>query len=334
VNLARLILAPRSLLAVAVVVITCVVSTTYSIHHHGSNPFETLYMHLMPAPLVHDSGLTHFERGDYLLTVPAPVAALATNAGEVEAARAAGAEVPAAYVALTNLQLFQIAAILLILILFSGIPKYLRTDRGDAPTRLFAGGIIWVRDEMVYPVMGKETGRKFLPYFVIVFAFILFMNLSGLVPGSATATASIFVTGAMALTTLLIMLVGGMVVQGPVKYWLNLVPEVPWALWPILFLVELIGVAVKPFALMIRLFANMTGGHMVVLSFIALIFFLATNTDLFGAAAPTFGWLASPLSVGFAVFVMIIEAFVALLQAYIFTQLSIIFVYASIHPSH
>jgi F-type H+-transporting ATPase subunit a len=102
---------------------------------------------------------------------------------------------------------------------------------------------------------------------------------------------------------------------------------VPLALWPLMFVVELIGLLVKPFALMVRLFANMTGGHMVVLSFMGLIFF-------FAAKAPAVGWGVSPIAVGFAVFIMIIEAFVALLQAYIFTQLSILFVSTSVHPEH
>jgi F-type H+-transporting ATPase subunit a len=187
---------------------------------------------------------------------------------------------------------------------------------------------MWVRDEMVYPEMGKEMGRKFLPYFLCVFFFILFMNLMGLAPYSATATASIFVTGALAITTFIAMLVCGMAVQGPLAFWKNLVPHVPLALWPLMFVVELIGLLVKPFALMIRLFANMSGGHMVVLSFMGLIFFMA---NLWGTAG---GWGATPVGVGFAVFIMIIEVFVAMLQAFIFTQLSVIFVNASVHPEH
>ena len=92
--------------------------------------------------------------------------------------------------------------------------------------------------------------------------------------------------------------------------------------------VELVGLLVKPFALMIRLFANMSGGHMVVLSFMGLIFFFA---DSMGSGV---GWGVTPIAVGFAVFIMIIESFVALLQAYIFTQLSILFIGGSIHPEH
>jgi F-type H+-transporting ATPase subunit a len=230
--------------------------------------------------------------------------------------------------ALFNLQIFQVAAVLLILIAFAGVPRYLRTGKGDMITRLFAGFAQWIRDDMVHPIMGKKLGNRFLPYFLSIFFFILFMNLMGLVPYSATATSSIFVTGALAATTFLAMVLCGMAVQGPLAFWKNLVPHVPLALWPLMFVVEVVGLLVKPFALMVRLFANMSGGHMVVLSFMGLIFFLG---ELWGPAG---GWGAAPVGAGFAVFIMIIESFVALLQAFIFTQLSILFVHTSVHPEH
>jgi F-type H+-transporting ATPase subunit a len=120
-----------------------------------------------------------------------------------------------------------------------------------------------------------------------------------------------------------------MAAQGPIAFWKNLVPHVPLALWPLMFLVEVVGLLVKPFALMIRLFANMTGGHMIVLSFMGLIMFFGQ-----GGAKAMVGYGSAPLAVGFAVFIMIIESFVALLQAYVFTMLSILFVNASVHPEH
>jgi len=228
----------------------------------------------------------------------------------------------------TNLQLFQLAAVLLIFILFSGVPRYVRSGNGDWMSRRLAGFAMYIRDEMVEPAMGEKEGRRLLPFFLSIFFFILFMNLLGLLPGSATATANIFVTGALALITLGSMIGLGMLAQGPLAFWKNLVPHVPLALWPLMFVVELLGLIVKPFALMIRLFANMTGGHLVVLSFMGLIFFFAAEMG------PGAGWGITPVAVGFAVFIMIIEIFVAMLQAYIFTQLSIMFVGASIHPEH
>ena len=108
-----------------------------------------------------------------------------------------------------------------IFVLLSGVPKHLSTGKGDAITKLFAGFALWVRDDIVFPVMGREGGQKFLPYFMMVFFFVMFMNVLGLVPGSATATASIFVTAALAGITFGSMVICGMVVQGPVAFWIN-----------------------------------------------------------------------------------------------------------------
>ena len=334
----------RPLLAVAVILGACLISKTYSEHHSNESVFKTLYLHLVPAKLVSH----HAESASQ----PSAEAEGAAAEQEGEAAAHASADPLVAiplpgvlgifdypnftdgdpetgtYLVMTNLQVFQIAAVLLIFVLLGGIPSYLRTGRGDVLTRTFTGFAMYIRDEMVVPVMGQKTGNSYLPYFLGIFFFILFMNLMGLVPWSATATASIFVTAALALITFGSMLICGMVVQGPVAFWKNLVPHVPTALWPLMFVVELIGLMVKPFALMIRLFANMSGGHMVVLSFMGLIFFFGKSMG------DSMGFASSPVALSFAVFIMIIEVFVAMLQAYIFTQLSIMFVNASIHPDH
>jgi F-type H+-transporting ATPase subunit a len=326
----------RIVTALVVVVLACFASWRFTPHHSGDNPFTVLYMHLIPAALVDDPHAPHEEQ-HALVTVPVPfLPGAADYRGAHGAAQGShgdghgGGEAAhaAPRIALTNLQIFQIAAVLLVFVCLSGVPRYLRTGQGDKLTRVFAGWSMWIRDEMVYPVMGREGGARFLPYFLCLFFFVVFMNLLGLVPFSATATASIFVTAALASITLLSMIGCGMVAQGPIAFFKHLVPHVPLALWPLMFVVELVGLLVKPFALMIRLFANMSGGHMVVLSFMGLIFFFAGK---WGAGG---GYGAVPVGVGFAVFIMIIEAFVALLQAYIFTQLSILFVQASVHPEH
>ncbi|MGH2671315.1 MAG: F0F1 ATP synthase subunit A, partial [bacterium] len=165
----------------------------------------------------------------------------------------------------------------------------------------------------VYPVMGAERGRTFLPFFLSIFFFVLACNLIGLLPHGATPTANIFVTGALAAITLFAMPVCGMVAQGPVAYWKNLVPHgVPAVLWPLMFLLEAIGLLTRPFALMVRLFANMTAGHIVVLAFIGMIF--------------TFKSLASGAPFLMAVAIMMLEIFIAFLQAFIFTLLSTVFI--------
>ncbi len=348
----RELLHPRILAILAVVVGACFLNTVLVPHHAVENPFIKLYMHLMPEGLVLPSEHAHDDaaHGD-----AAPVGdehAVQDHASDAVAAETHADDHHAHYLfaptlplpaffdgdkvhegtqlVLTNLQIFQIAAVLLIFICFSGVPSYLRTGRnGDAVTRLFAGFALWLRDEVVQPVMGREMAMRWSPYFLSVFFFILFMNLGGLLPHSATPTASIFVTGAMALTTFLCMLVFGMAVQGPVAFWKHLVPHVPVFIWPLMFVVEVVGLIIKPVALMLRLFATMSGGHMVVLSFMGLVFFFAAS---FSGAT---GWAVGlGLSVPFGVFVMIIESFVALLQAFIFTQLSVIFVNMAIHPEH
>lgn len=318
----------RYLLIAILLVTPIVISSKLVPHEVEESPFLTLYHHVVPEKLVlnaeeveraHETG-AHVEPHYLALALPFTL--------PLNEHIDSDPSTPTTDLAVTNLQLFQLAAVLLVIVCFSGVPSYLRTGRGDVVSKLFAGFATWVRDEMVFPVMGRETGGKFLPYFLTVFFFILFMNVLGLVPGAATATASIFVTAALATTTLLAMVGGGIVAQGPVGYFKNLVPHVPLLMWPLMFVVEIVGVLVKPFALMIRLFANMTGGHLVVLSFMGLLFLMAKG------AGNTAAYSASPLVVAFGVFIMIVESFVALLQAYVFTMLSILFIQASIHPEH
>lgn len=286
-------------------------------HHDTGDVFTTLYMHVMPSPLVVDIHVPESEQ-EHLLSVGMP---------EWMGMLDMDAHHEGNQLLLTNMQVFQLASVLLCLICFFGLAGKIRSGTADKLSSFFIGWAMWIRDEMVYPAMGKKDGARFLPYFLTLFFFIVFINLMGLVPWTSTPTTSIAVTAALAIITFIGMIVGGMIAQGPVAFWKNLVPEVPLVLWPLMFFVEVVGLFVKPFALTIRLFANMTGGHMVVLSITGLIFF-------FGQQNALVGYAISPLAIGFAVFVMIIESFVALLQAYIFTQLSILFIGASLHPEH
>lgn len=243
-----------------------------------------------------------------------------------------------------NLQIAQIVSVILMFVLFSWAKSGLVSGKSGRVQRVLSGWVMWIRDEMVVPILGEHHAHKLLPYFLTLFFFIAFNNLLGLFPNplhgfvphaewlplGVTSTASIFVTGGLALTTFLFMIIGGMVANGPIGFWTGLVPHgIPGFMWPLMFLVEIIGLIVKPFALMIRLFANMTGGHLVVLSFMGLIFYFGQSTML-----GNMGYAISVPAVGFAVFIMIIEAFVALLQAYIFTLLSLLFIGASLHPEH
>ena len=177
---------------------------------------------------------------------------------------------------------------------------------------------VFVRDEIVIPNIGEE-GRPFLPYFLSVFFFVLFMNLLGMIPGSATATGNISVTASLALCTLFMINAAGVRAHGVGGYVKSLVPHgMPVWLLPLMYPIELLGLLTKSFALSIRLFANMIAGHIVILAFLELIF-------LFGKL-----WVA-PLSVAAALGINLLELFVAFLQAYIFTLLSAIFVGSAIH---
>lgn len=339
----------RPLVMLAILVGACFLTYRHTPHHTATDDtiFTTLYMHVVPAPIVAagdhgdhggagdhgedaahgDDAAAHGDDGGHhhaepMLAIPAPFLPKVFDGDPAH---------EGTQLVVYNLQIFQIAALLMILVGFSGVPTYLRTGQGDAITRLMAGFCLWLRDDLVEPAMGKELSTKLLPLMMFIFFFILFMNVMGLTPMSVTPTASIFVTGAMALITFLLMIGGGFIAQGPVAFFKNLVPHVPGFLWPLMFVIEIVGLIIKPVALMIRLFATMSGGHLVVLSFLALIFFFASsafgNNTLLAVGT-------SPLWVGFAVFIMIIEAFVALVQAYIFTLLSSLFIGASVHPEH
>jgi len=235
-----------------------------------------------------------------------------------------------------NYNKYQWLALGLMLLVFVPIRYSFGKARPGWFTRVFRGWVMWIRDEMVYAVMGKEEGRRFAPYFIFLFFFIAFMNVVGLIPGvggfylGAAATADFHVTGALAVVTLLMMVLLGSAKQGAVKFWVNLLPHgIPFWMVPIMAVVELVGLMVKPFALMVRLFANMLAGHLVIYSFIGLIFVFA---KMFEGGVISYGTLAPFL--GLAIFINILEAFITLLQAYIFTYLSILFVHQAMHPAH
>jgi F-type H+-transporting ATPase subunit a len=195
-------------------------------------------------------------------------------------------------------------------------------------------GLVWVRDDIVYPWLGHERGRRYLPFFWTLFFFILFSNLIGLTPfplnpWDRTATGNLAVTGALAMIVFIMVQVSGMKQHGWGRYWLHLVPAgTPKALWPLVFLIEIIGLFTKPFALTVRLFANMTGGHAILL---VLFGFLLGITHY---ASPALGVPATLASFAFILFIMLFEVLVALIQAYIFTTLTAIFTSLAVAEEH
>lgn len=231
-----------------------------------------------------------------------------------------------------NVNAYQLWVVLAIGVLFLIVHLASGATTGRSPwfVRVLRGWCHWLRDEVVYNLMGKEEGDKWAPFFIYLFFFIAGMNMVGLVPYGVTATATANVTGALAAVILVLIVGGGMIRQGPMAFWRHLLPPgLPWLLVPLMAVIEVIGLFVKPFALMIRLFANMLAGHLLIYSFIGLVFVFAQMMHLSAAS-----YLTAAGAVAMAVFIMIIEALVVLLQAYIFVYLSVLFVQQALHPEH
>jgi len=185
--------------------------------------------------------------------------------------------------------------------------------------------VLYLRDEVLHPIFHEHTDF-YLPYFLTLFFFILIANLIGLVPQTSAVTANISVTAGLALCTFGLIQFAGAKEQGPVGYFMHIVPGgVPWWLWPLLLVIEIGGMIAKCVALCIRLFANIISGHIVALAFISLIF-------IFGQMASWLGLVVSPAAVGLALFVALLDVLVSLIQAYIFTILTAVFVGGAVHP--
>jgi F-type H+-transporting ATPase subunit a len=225
---------------------------------------------------------------------------------------------------LTKHTVFMLGAALIVALGLGAAARGARraTKRGE-PTRGFAGTMeamsLWIRQEVILPNVGPH-GEGFAPYLLTLFFFILVMNLLGLVPWGATATGNIAVTAALALISFVVIEVAGMRslgAKGYLKTIFYLPPGLPPALKPVMLIimtpVEIIGKLSKPFALAVRLFANMTAGHVLVLALIGLTFLF--KSYLVGVGA-------SILATG----VMVLELFVAFLQAFVFTLLTSVFI--------
>jgi F-type H+-transporting ATPase subunit a len=181
--------------------------------------------------------------------------------------------------------------------------------------------ILFVRDDIARPSIGEKRYERYMPYLCTVFFFVWINNMLGIIPifpGGANVTGNIAVTMVLALFTFTIT-----TFSGNKHYWRELInaPGVPWWLkfpLPIMPIVEITGVFTKPFSLMIRLFANMLAGHIVVLGFFSLIF-------IFGQMNLYVGYGVSPLSLLFVIFIDLLELLIALIQAYVFTLLSALY---------
>ncbi|MBN1846811.1 MAG: F0F1 ATP synthase subunit A [Sedimentisphaerales bacterium] len=237
-------------------------------------------------------------------------------------------------VLVTNHMLMLILGALLLLLI---VPLIAR-QRSMVPSGLrnfFEAICVFLREEVARPVLGENTDR-FIKFIWTTFFFILFCNLIGMVPVDGilvlaslghlkhfggTATSNIWVTGTLAACAFLMIHVSGIRQQGLWRYLKNFIPHVPWPLIPVMYALEFIGALVKPFALAIRLFANMMAGHTVLGALIGMGL-AARSIPIAGVTV--FGCAALSL----------LELFVAFLQAYIFTYLTTLFIGAAVHPEH
>ncbi len=255
------------------------------------------------------------------------------------------------------LMLWLVAAILFVVVTWA-VRRYLKQDR-LIPSGFMNGleaVVEFVRDEIVQPNVGKKWVSTWAPLMLTLFFFILGANLMGLVPvfdvlglldhfvlhtgehslvkqllhGGTTATANFNVTAALATITFGAIIIAGSKAHGFVTHWMNLVPHgLAWPIYILLIPIEVMGMFVRPFALTMRLAANMTGGHIAILAILSFVFLFA---EMGGAAAGLgVGVIAS---VPLAVSISGLEIIVVLVQAYVFTLLTAVFIGMAIHVHH
>lgn len=223
-------------------------------------------------------------------------------------------------------------SVLLIMFIFLGVAGAYKKNEGKAPKGLQSALeplILFIRDEVAKASIGPKY-EKFMPFLLTVFFFIWINNLMGLIPffpGGANVTGNIAITMVLALFTF-----AYTTISGNKYYWAHIfLPDVPKALYPLLVPIEIIGMFLKPFVLMVRLFANITAGHIIILGFFSLIF-------IFGEMNQGLGYGVSVFSVAFTLFMSMLELLVAFLQAYVFTLLSALYLGSAVedhkHADH
>ena len=211
-------------------------------------------------------------------------------------------------------------AALVMFLLFRSLAKSYGKNGGIASGagRIFEPLVIYIRDEIAIPNIGQKHYKRYMSYLLTIFFFILFLNLFGLTPLGINATGNFTITASLAILTFLITNL-----TANRNYWGHIfwMPGVPKLMRIVLAPIELLGVFIKPFSLMIRLYANMIAGHVVLMSIIGLMFIFKS-------------WLGSSLSFGLSFVLSILEILVAFLQAYIFTMLSALYFGSAVEEHH
>ena len=219
---------------------------------------------------------------------------------------------------------------LLLIVIFTTVAKGYRRREGQAPKGIqgfFEPIVIFIRDQVARPYLGNKTDA-YMPFLLTLFFFIWCLNLLGLIPifpGSANVTGNIMVCAALALIILVVILV-----RANKDYWKHiLMPDVPLLLYPIVVPIEVIGIFTKPFALMVRLFANIAAGHIIILSLVSLVFIFGNSGESLSG-----GITGGLVTTAFGLFMNVMELLVAAIQAFIFTNLSAVFIGLAIEDHH
>jgi F-type H+-transporting ATPase subunit a len=211
-------------------------------------------------------------------------------------------------------------AALLMFVLFTGLAKSYSKNGGIASGvgRIFEPVVLYIRDEIAIPNIGEKHYKRYMSYLLTIFFFVLFLNIFGLMPFGINVTGNLTITFSLAILTFLITNF-----TANKNYWGHIfwMPGVPKVMRIVLAPIELLGVFIKPFSLMIRLYANIFAGHIVLMSIIGLMFIFKS-------------WLGSSLSFGLSFALSILEILVAFLQAYIFTMLSALYFGAAVEEHH
>jgi len=254
-----------------------------------------------------------------------------------------------------------LVAAIVFLVVTTVVRRYIRQEREQPVPRGFMNAleavVEFIRDSIAQPNVGSKWVNTWTPLLLTFFAFILVSNLVGLVPvfdvlallnhtvlhlpedsfltkvthGGTTATGNYNVTAALATISFLAIIIAGVRAHGFVKHWMNMVPHgLPWPIYFLLIPIEIMGMFVRPFALTMRLAANMTGGHVAILAILSFVFIF---TELFGRAIVGIG-VGMVLSLPLAVGISGLEIIVILVQAYVFTLLTAVFIGMAIHAHH
>jgi F-type H+-transporting ATPase subunit a len=317
----------------------------------GGNKFdakEVIFGHVMDAHEFHFFSYKGSDGQEHHATIPLPVILYSPQKGfsvfmssqfhhgheEVDGYRLAGNKIvpvdPSVQVydfSLTRNVVQMFIALGLLIWLMTGVAKRYRDGQGvhTAPKgfqNAIEPVISFIRDEVAKPNIGHKY-KKYMPFLLTIFFFILINNIFGLIPGSANVTGNIAFTAVLGVITFIVVNL-----NGNQHYWGHIVnPPVPFGIKFIMVPVEILSIFTKAFALIIRLFANMLAGHIIIICLISLIF-------IFGSISKGVGVGFAPVSVAFAAFIYMIEILVAFIQAFIFTNLTAVFIGQAVEETH